>query len=147
MVEEQRIYNHRLSRARRTIENAFGIMSAKWRIFRKPIKANVDLVNKITKASVCLHNYLRLTENATYTPAGFLDSEASSGNILLGDWRNIANDGNGGVDALNHVGGNRYTVEAGEVREAFKLYFNSDDGQSDCPWQVQYVRSCEAVQN
>ena len=94
LAEEQRIYNYRLSRARRTIENAFGIISAKWRIFSKPIKANVDLVDKITKATVCLHNYLRLTENATYTPAGFFDSEDSSGNILLADWRNIENDGN-----------------------------------------------------
>ena len=85
LAEHQQVYNYRLSRARRTIENAFGILSAKLRIFRKPIKANVDSVDKLTKATVCLHNYLRLTENATYTPAGFIDSEDSTGNILPGD--------------------------------------------------------------
>lgn len=142
--EHQRVYNYRLSRARRTIENAFGILSAKWRIFRKPIKANVDLVDKITKASVCLHNYLRLTENATYTPAGFIDNEDSTGNILPGDWRNaVANDG--GLNAIGRVGGNRYTVEASDARDAFKAYFNSADGLNDCPWQLQYVRSCGSV--
>ena len=83
LAEHQRVYNYRLSRARRTIENAFGILSAKWRIFRKPIKANVDLVDKITKATVCLHNYLRLTENATHTPAGFIDSEDSTATFYL----------------------------------------------------------------
>ena len=55
--EPQRVFNFRPSRARRTIENAFGILSAKWRVFRRPIRANVEFVERITKATVCLHNY------------------------------------------------------------------------------------------
>ena len=78
----QRIYNYRLSRARRTTENAFGILVAKWRIFRRAIRANVTLVEKIVQATICLHNYLCLTENASYTLAGFVDCEDSSGNII-----------------------------------------------------------------
>ena len=66
--ESQRIFLCRLSRPRRTVENAFGILSAMWRIFRKPIRTNVDLAEKIMKATVCLHNYLRVTENANYIP-------------------------------------------------------------------------------
>ena len=143
--EHQRVYDYRLSRARRTIENAFGILSAKWRIFRKPIKVNVDLVDKITRDSVRLHNCLRLTENATYTPTGFINSEDSTGNILPGDWRNTGN--NGGLNAIGRFGGNRYTVEASDARDAFKAYFTSADAEADCPWQLQYVRSCGSVQN
>ena len=73
--EMQRIFNYTLSRARCTIEDAFGILAAKWRIFRGPIKANVALVKLITKASVCLRNYLRLIENPGYLPSGFIDCE------------------------------------------------------------------------
>lgn len=72
LLESERVFNYRLSRARRTIENSFGILAAKWRIFRRPIRGNVDLVTKIAQAAVCLHNYLRLTENATYIHTGFV---------------------------------------------------------------------------
>ena len=112
----ERVYTYRLSRARRTIENAFGILSAKWRIFRRPIRANVDLVEKITKSTICLHNYLRLTENAGYIPAGFVDREDGTGNIVPGDWiREVELDS--GHRVLNRLGGNRYGFDAGEARD------------------------------
>ena len=84
LSEPEKVYNYRLSRGRRTVENTFGILAAKWRSFRTPIKANVDLVKNIAKAALCLHNYLRLTENAGYKPTGFIDREDSTGNIILG---------------------------------------------------------------
>ena len=40
------------------------------------------LVEKIVQATICLHNYLCLTENANHAPAGFVDREDSSGNII-----------------------------------------------------------------
>ena len=79
--DNQRIFNYRLSRARLTIENNFGILAARWRIFYTPITGSVENVEKYTLACLALHNYLRLTDNATYCPFGFVDSFDSSGKL------------------------------------------------------------------
>ena len=106
LQEPQRIFNYRLSRARRTIENSFGILSAKWRILRKPIKAGVSQVEKIISAVIYLHNYLRLTDNAGgYLPSGFVDCEKSTGKIIPEDWRSVVS-GDDGLLNLKQVGGN-----------------------------------------
>ena len=36
-------------------------------------------------AALPLHNYIRLTSNAIYTPNGFVDSESRAGSIHLGE--------------------------------------------------------------
>ena len=55
---EQRIFNYRLSRARRVIENTFGIATSRFKVFCRPIIAKTEKVKSITKAVVALHNYL-----------------------------------------------------------------------------------------
>ena len=115
-------------------------------IFRRAIRADVALVEKIVQATIiCLHNYLRLTENANYTPVGFVDCEDSSGNIIPCDWRSEVRGDEGGLRQLNQIGGNRYTFEAGRARDDFKSYFNSPEGE--VPWQLQHVLSCGRTRN
>ena len=55
---KERIYNYRLSCAHKIIENAFGILAARCRIFRKPIIAKEKVVINVAKAATALHNYL-----------------------------------------------------------------------------------------
>ena len=74
LQEDGAIYNYRHSLARQVIENAFGILVTTWRLFITPINASVKNIEKYVKAAIVLHNYIRITENATYSPVGFVDS-------------------------------------------------------------------------
>lgn len=58
----QTIFNYRLSRVRRTIESAFGILANRWQIFHKAICMLPETADKITLASICLHNCLMYEE-------------------------------------------------------------------------------------
>ena len=58
LPRDQRIFNYRQSRARRTSESAFGILVARWRIFLTVICLLDVNVDKVIKATCILHNYL-----------------------------------------------------------------------------------------
>ena len=135
--EQQRVFNYRLSRARRVIENAFGILVARWRIFSKPIKASVENAEKYTLACIGLHNYLRLTDNPSYCPTGFVDNASGSGEIKLGEWRKIAPEENGGIIPVPNVRGCRYREDALEMHNFLMDYLNTE---GSVPWQLDHVR-------
>lgn len=43
----QRVFNYRLSRARRVVENAFGILAARFRVLRAPMALSTENVRKV----------------------------------------------------------------------------------------------------
>lgn len=49
-------FNNRLSRARKTIECTFGILTSKWRILSKPIETDILVADNIIKCVCVLHN-------------------------------------------------------------------------------------------
>lgn len=137
--EEERIYNYRHSRARRCIENAFGILFSRWRIFQKPIRATVGHVESYTLACISLHNYLRLTSNAHYSPTGFVDSEDNNGALLPGEWRRSGSMGtDGAFRKFRNVRGSRPREDAVRIRNELKEYLNSEEGSVS--WQLNYIR-------
>ena len=89
-------------------------------------------------AAICLHNYLRQTENALYCPTGFVDSEDSTGRLKPGEWRNIVASDNGCLQSMPNTRGSRYAVSAIEMRSAIRDFVNSSPGS--VPWQLEHVR-------
>lgn len=90
--EMKNIFNYRLSRARRIVENAFGILSARWRILYTSISAEPKRVENIVMAVVCLHNFLMTMNNQTdtderrYCPPSLVDHETEDGRLVLGNY-------------------------------------------------------------
>ena len=64
ILEEQRIFNYRLSSARRVIEDAFSILAARGQVFMQPIQNTVEKTDPVVKATICLYNFLRQTNSA-----------------------------------------------------------------------------------
>lgn len=78
-------FNAKLSSARRLIENSFGILRAKWRILARPINANPKNVVKIVKATLVLHNMIKM-HDGTYCPEDYVD-HLKNGVMVEGLWR------------------------------------------------------------
>lgn len=93
LPSDQTIFNYRLSRARRVVENAFGILSSRFRVFRKPIYASETTVERIIKATCALHNWLRTLDIEgrnglqNYMAPDLVDRE-ENGILRPGQWRN-----------------------------------------------------------
>lgn len=69
LTQKQRIFNYRLSRARRISENAFGIMVARFRVFRSAMEIQPDKARNVVLAAIVLHNFLQLKNTAANVAA------------------------------------------------------------------------------
>jgi hypothetical protein len=79
------IFNYRLSRVRKSVECAFGILNAKFKIFEGPMCCKEETVNSVIKASVVLHNFIRTREGLFCEGAKNYSANQSSHHILNND--------------------------------------------------------------
>ncbi|XP_041915915.1 putative nuclease HARBI1 [Alosa sapidissima] len=137
---DQSVYNYRHSRARRIIENAFGIMASRWRILGKPIDCSVNNATHIVKACVALHNFLTRTDVSNgrrYNPPNYADTERPDGQVQPGEWRQVVTGDNGLLEA-RRLGTARAARAAMLVRDNVKTFFQTQHGA--VPWQDRVVR-------
>ena len=83
--KEKRIFNYQLSCARRVVENAFGILANRWRVFLTTIKLCPEKVTYLILAACCFHNYLVEKNKLSYTSAA--DAENGDHTVTPGLWR------------------------------------------------------------
>ncbi|XP_071940897.1 uncharacterized protein [Antedon mediterranea] len=113
LTDEKRIFNYRLSRGRRISENVFGQLAAKYRIYFRVINMHPKNVDKIIKATCVLHNYIKKTSDRSGRLPPTEDVDLSQYE---------------GIQPLRQIG-NHAGVDAMGIRDAFKDYFNSPNGE------------------
>lgn len=136
LSRKQKIFNYRLSRARRVVENAFGILVSRFRVFERPIAVGINKVDGIIKAALVLHNWLKMTSSESYTPTGYVDTEdLTTKSIIQGTWRTQNSSWNGLHNLQVHTNRN-YTRSTYNVRDEYADYFS---GEGAVPWQLDMI--------
>ena len=130
--DQKRIFNYRLSRARREIENVFGILVSRFGVFRSQINLKPENIDKVVMACCELHNFLRRNASQSYSPPEHLDHEEPVSHEMQDGLRtdspHVAN--------IAHGQNRNATEEAKFVRDQFMVYFNTN---GKVPWQDAYA--------
>ena len=115
------------------MENAFGILASRFRVFLTTIPLTPENTEKVALASCALHNFLQ-ARSTRYASTDFVDVEKEDGTVQLtwvfGEMKTQ------GMEPLRLQQGNRYTLEAKEVRAKLCNYFNN---YGQVPWQNNYI--------
>ncbi|GFR59468.1 hypothetical protein ElyMa_005386300 [Elysia marginata] len=124
--QEKRIYNYRHSRARRTVECAFGILAKKFGIFQSPLRVEPDKAVLLTNAALVLHNFIRRRDGCMVDRTSDVTYE-----VVEGQGRGMF-----ALEAPTH--GGRSSAEAMAILDSVKTFFNDPQG-GNVPWQHENV--------
>ena len=117
LTREERIANYRISRGRRVVENAFGILVSRFRVMMTTIELPSETVRDVVMTCVVLHNILRSQyqgQHGAQQPVGDDDDDD-----VPGDGRLIGGAADGGRDR-------NPAREAKRLNDYLKDYFNND---------------------
>ncbi|GFG28312.1 hypothetical protein Cfor_11327 [Coptotermes formosanus] len=131
-----RIFNYRLSRARRIVENVFGVIANRFLVLRKPIIQNPQSTVNIVLAVCVLHNFLMSTQASwsSYLQPRLLDTEnTDSHEVQSGTWREE------GMPATNLLQLQRrpHPSSQNNTRDEFRAFFMSPQGE--ITWQYKHT--------
>lgn len=76
LTDDKRIFNYRLSRGRRSVECAFGLLTSKFRLLETPICCDVEKIDNIIQAISVLHNFIRTHDGVFTNPTVQLKSHS-----------------------------------------------------------------------
>lgn len=127
----KKIYNFRICTARRTIENTFGILASRWRIFRRSIIADVPTAEMIVAATICLHNFL-IGQEKDVLPHLRKYCPPPTSNANPTDQVNAAEDTQ--LTRLGRMGTNYNARNVTELRDSLCAYLNNEGAVS---WQTE----------
>ena len=122
----KKIYNYRLSRARRVVENAFGIIIQKFRLFCGRIQLSPENADKVVLAACVLHHYLR---NDVTVEDRVIESTGALSQFSY-------------VTTFRRSGGSA-SEEAMSVRGKYRQYF---ENVGSVRWQLEAIRRGRAAQ-
>jgi len=128
---QERIFNYRLSRCRRIVENAFGMLASRWQVNQNIMGHEPSTCRLLVTTCVILHNFLRITFPALQNR--IVDTEDAGHNIIPGAWRRGLNM----TDIDNVVAPNTGSLKAKKMRLYLKHYLNSPAGAVE--WQNKMV--------
>lgn len=120
--ESEKVFNYWLSRARRCVENAFGILCSKNYCLGQTMHCGPDRAKQIIKTCVYLHNFMIRTRKEKYCPSNHPKIDSLSTNSLF--YSNLGGSYHGRIDDCGTT-----------VRNKLKEYFNSDEGS--VLWQIK----------
>ena len=76
--DEKRIFNYRLSRARRVVENVFDLVVNRFGVLKSKMSLSQKNTECVVFAWCVLHNFLRTNAPDKSTPHGSLDAEGEN---------------------------------------------------------------------
>ncbi len=132
MALEDRVFNYKLSGARRVVENAFGILANRFQCLLTTLKQQPHNVESIILACVCLHNITRMIYPGDQN--ALLDREDENHQVIPGSWPDEVN-----LQDIEDVRDSNYPSKAEKQQRLYlKHYYSASVGR--VPWQDNIIQ-------